>query len=541
VRRLIGLLAFLFGLAVYTAAQAQSGPLIIDRGRPDRAPAAGAASPSTPAAGSVQTTPQGFQPFVFRKLDVRGSTLPANELEAAAKPFLGRTMGREEIAKLADAVGAVYARSDVALYTVVAPQQTFADGVVRIQAIEGRISDVVIAPARGPTPTLTAAYAEDLKTDGTLLKSRLERQVGLMRDIPGAEPDIRFLTGRQPGEVQLSVAPKLKPYGAALSVNNRGVNQLGRTQVELDLFANGLTREGDRTDLILIAPTDVERFQYYGAAHRQPIGDEGTAVSVNVGYLHTRPKIQGFELTGHATSAGATVTHPLIRRNTRSLIVTAGLDGLNSDNALFGQLISREHTRALRFAAAYTTQSPRKATSVSATLSQGLDGLGARMANPVLSTASFTKTNLRLNHTVVFDEKIVVRAAATAQITTSKLPASEKFAVGGAQYGRAFASAVVVGDSGYAESLELALRRSPKAAWLANSEVYAFADHGRVIQSSKRLFPVDDSIASAGAGVRLAFSKRAVAELECAKPLNAAKFADQKRGLRLMLNLRSTI
>lgn len=544
--RLIGLLTFLLGLLVSATAHAQSGPLIIDRSRPDRAPAAAGGSPIAPApAGAVRAETQGFRPFTLSALEVQGSTLNPAVFTEVARPWVGKTLGRDDVVKLADAVGAAYAKSNVALYSVLLPNQTFGGGVVRLRVIEGRIAKVQVTPQAGrPAPKLTTAYAEALTQEKVLTKPALERQLGLMREIPGATPDIQILQGGAPGEVVLAVKPQVKRFEANISANSRGASMLGRNQIELGVHANSVMREGDRTDLTVAFPTDVKRFQYISVAHREPVGDKGAAVTVTAGYLRTKPEIAGFDLAGTAKTAGATFVYPLIRSNTKNLYLTGGIDGLDSDNALFGRLLSRERTRALRAAAAYSDQTTVKqvtnVTTASLSLSQGLDALGARMADPRFSQSDFSKANVALSR-AVYTEKYVLRLAASGQFTGSKLPASEKFAVGGAQFGRAFASAVITGDSGYAASIEAALRQSSKKLPLPGSELYAFADYGQVVQA-KGIPLRDDEVASAGAGVRLAVSKRGVVEIEVAKAINdVSTRPGGVRSARLMLNFRSAL
>src|SRR5262249_27687768 len=102
--RLIGVAARLLGVFARAPTHAQTGPLIIDRSRPDRAPAATGAPQGPVVAGSVRADAQAFQPFVFQRLDVQGSTLPAADLQAAAGPFVGRTLTRADLDKLAAAV-----------------------------------------------------------------------------------------------------------------------------------------------------------------------------------------------------------------------------------------------------------------------------------------------------------------------------------------------------------------------------------------------------------------------------------------------------
>ena len=542
--RLIGLLTLLLGLSAGAAAQAQSGSMIIDRSRPDRAPAATAATPSTAvAAGNVRGDPGAVDAFVFQRLDVVGSSLPQAPFADAAKAYVGKTVSRADLIKLSETVGGVYAKSDIALYTILVPQQTFANGVVRIRVVEGYVSAVDLKDqANRPRSDLSRLYAEVLTTDAPLRKSTLERQLGLMRDIPGAQPDVQILQGDKPGAVRLAVTPKTKRFEATVAVNSRGATMLGSTQVELGAHVNSLFREGDRTDVTFAFPTELDRFQYVGVGHSERIGKAGTTVSANVGYLRTKPKFgNGLDLKGTAKTAGLTVVHPVIRSNTKNLYATVGLDGLDSDNALFGRQISQEKTRTLRAGATFTDQSGTmrvNVTSANAVVSKGLDGLGARMADPTQSQADFIKMSGQLNR-AVYAKHYAVRLAAAAQYTGDRLPASEKFTVGGAQFGRAFASAVISGDSGYAASAEFALRRPADAKLLAGSEAYVFADYGAVQQSSKRSPFRDDEVASAGGGVRLLVAKKGIVELEAAKALNDVDTRRGTRPLKLMVNFRS--
>lgn len=491
--------------------------------------------------GDLRTEVRAFEPFVFQGVAVQGSTLPAAALRAAATPFVGRTLGLGDLKPVMEALAAVYARSDVALYSILLPRQDFTGGVVRVRVVEGHVAGVRVKPQRGrPAPRLTLAYAQALQGQKPLTKPRLERQLNLMRDIPGANPRIQLLQSSEPGGVILDIEPKVRRLEASLSGNSRGAAMLGKTQVELGVRLNSLLREGDRTELTLVAPTDVERFQFVSLAERQPIGERGAAVTFSAGYLRTRPKIAGYDIRGEALSAGLTVIHPLIRSNSRNLYLTAGLDGLNSDNALFGRTISREHTRALRVAAAYSHSAPKSAEQLSITLSRGLDVAGARVADPRFSDKTFSKLNAALSK-VVFNDRTALRLAAAGQYSRDLVPASEKFAVGGAQFGRAFPSAAIVGDSGYAVSVEAALRHIAKGSRFAGSELYGFADYGQVVQGRRSTLARDDEVASAGAGVRVVVSRKGMIEIEAAKALNDVGWRGDVRPVRIMANFRTLL
>ena len=111
----------------------------------------------------------------------------------------------------------------------------------------------------------------------------------------------------------------------------------------------GLLREGDETQLNAAASVDFDDYIYVGGNHSTPVGREGSRLAGNVGYLRTRSSALG--RSGEATSFGMTLTHPLIRGYRRNLVLSLGLDGLDSEDAVFGSLIANEKTRAIRAAA----------------------------------------------------------------------------------------------------------------------------------------------------------------------------------------------
>ena len=272
--------------------------------------------------------------------------------------------------------------------------------------------------------------------------------------------------------------------------------------------------EGDQTDIVASAGTNFDRYRYVAASHATPIGSDGLTFSANAAYLRTETR--GIRIRGDAQLAGVALSYPLIRGYRRNLTVSASLDGLNSDNAAFGTLIARERTRAARFAAGYSDATPRRTITLGATFSQGLDILGARVMAP-FSETGFTKGNARATIDQAIGKRVVARLRASGQYTRDRLPAAERFAVGGQEFGRGFETAVITADRGYAGLAELAWRPLNKGP-LAPSELYTFVDGAHVdIRARGPLLPGGDyGLASAGAGVRLAYTSKAAVSLEAA-------------------------
>lgn len=522
-RRLCWLAPALAALSAGPALAAQAPSVIVPPTRPDQAPVVPAyRRPVLEPAQRPGATLAPFQPFVLRAVAVRGSTLPPAVLRDAYAPWLGRPVGPAELKTITDRLAAAYAdRSGIALYGVSVPPQSFAGGQANIDATEGYIQGArVEAPARAArSNALLRRYLQRLVAERPLKRATLERYTALIRDIAGLNPTLAFAAGTRPGALVLVVSTRPKAVELGLGVNNRGTAFLGRTQADVDLALHGLLRQGDDTHLTAAFPTDLRRFQYYAVSHAQPLGASGASILASVGYLRTRPSF--LDLHGHAVTLGVTATAPVVRRNASSLYLTAGLDGINNDNALLGQEISRDRIRTLRIAATYVHQNAHVYLLANGSANFGLDAFGAQVLSPTISDLRFSKYTLKLSANLALPSDMVLRLDSMGQYAADRLPGSEQLALGGEEFGRGYEAAIVAGDEGVAGSAELAWKLARFApASLKGSEVYAFADGGETRRLTRLQEPgALQQIASVGGGARAAITGRAVVQLEAARGL----------------------
>ena len=520
------------------SAVAQVSPLIIDQNRTDRRP------PTVPNKSNrplhqpkAQNSVREIKPFTVTEVRISGSTIDPGALGAVARGFVGETADGKTINAITDAIAGVYEQSDVALYTVVAPEQDFAGGIVNVTVIEGYIQHADIHGDIGGHLDLVKAYAAKLTQERPLRKSTLQRYVSLIRDIAGLTPDIQLLSGNQPGAVELSIGLSQKDYQVGIAINTRGAQELGRIQFGTDLTLYDLFQEGDATKIGFAAPTELKYFQYYTFSETQPVGEDGLMGQINLGYLRTRPK-DGLP-SGHAENGQLLFSYPLIRGFEENLYVSASFDALDSRNALLGQTLANEKVRALRAAAAYSQQEEKHALSLAGTLSLGIDGLGAHVTSPALSQSDFKKINLQGAFAQQFGDHWIARLSMAAQYTESRLPVSEFFALGGGDYGRGFPAASIYGDRGLAGSAELAYRLSDVADFLTSTELYTFADDGAATLTQRSgLIKRGFSLSSAGFGVRFGIGAKTTLYVEAEKPLHVPQVPGLDRGWQLGFGFR---
>ncbi|MBO9547158.1 ShlB/FhaC/HecB family hemolysin secretion/activation protein [Caulobacter sp.] len=492
---------------------------VVPQDRPDQNPRASRAKPAPgPRAprGRMRSTP--VAPFQLQDVRIEGSTLPIADLQAAWRPFVGQTVDTKGLVKITDAVARLYEREGYAIYTVLVPDQTFEGGVLRLRALEGYISEAVVTAPNAKSRALADQYVARLKVDRPLKRRTLERYVSLIRDIPGTSNEMVLENGDGDNGVRLKMALKPRPVQVAVSVNNRGTAYLGRTQVQADLYLNSLLRSGDQTRFTVAVPTDIDRFRSYSIGHVTPLGSNGLSLGLNAGYLKTKPAVGG--LVGHAKSAGAQLSYPIIRGYERDLYVNVSIDGVDSDNAFLGYTFANDKTRAARAALSTSVQKDRSLWYVSATVSQGIDGLGAR-TDPALAKLAFRKLNVRGGAAWSIGKQGALRVNAAGQTTSDRLPGTEQFAVGGDEFGRGYEASVIAGDSGVAASAELAFVPAKPPKGFGGSELYSFIDGGKVRYRGRFGYATSHAdLRSAGGGVRVRIQNKAIVQVEAAKALS---------------------
>lgn len=500
----------LLALAMMMMGQ-DSGAILVDRNRIDRPraprPTARRAAPRRTKTRIAATG----APAPIKGIRFEGAQAPAPVAEAA-KQFLGKTATKDNLVELAAALSTAYEKTDVALYTIAIPEQDFSTGVLTVSLTEGRLSQATVAGDPKAHPLLRARIAPML-AEAPLSRHTFERQFTLMRAIPGLDFDTDFADPDANGALALTVTPKQRRTRFSLGFSNRGISLLGDGQFDAKADFYGLAVDGDDLTLTASAARDFKRYRYGGAAYAVPLSPSGLTLTASAAYLETRPR--GIPINGTAKLAGLSLGYPLIRDFHRALDLSFGVDGIDSDNAAFGSLIATERTRAARAGLSFSDVRDKRTVAFGGSVSQGLDLLGARVTAP-LSEAGFLKGNFSAYGAQTIGKLLALRATVGGQYTRDRLPAAERFAVGGDTFGRAFDTGFITADRGVGALGEVAVTPITKGKF-ATSELYVFVD-GAWVGIFGRGVPgrADYSLASSGVGTRLRWTEKAELGFELA-------------------------
>jgi hemolysin activation/secretion protein len=450
---------------------------------------------------------------VIREIRFVGAGVPAN-VGKAARRFIGKPASADNLARLAGSMTRAYSRSSVALFTLVIPEQDLSDGIVEVASAEGYVAQVTLTgEAKGGPAPLIGRMAGTLPGKRPLPRSRFERTLGNIGDIPGVRVTPTLALTGAPGAVALGLDIDAKRPTLGLGFSTRTSRYVEDGIVEANARATSLLRSGDETRLNGAAAVNFKSLLYVAASHSTPIGIEGTRAEISAAALRTRPT--RLAIDGDAWSAGAGVSHPLLRSTRRNLTLAARLDHLDSKNALFGSTLAAERTWTASGSLAFRMTEERTVAGARLGLSKGLGIWGAEVPAAVGETG-FLYADAGVEANQAIGKTMVLRLAATGRWTRDRLPAAQRFNVGGATFGRAFDEGLVAGDRGGAGFAEFALRPL-KSGKLAQSEIYGFADYADVTLLARPTNPrTGYRLGSWGGGVRLSYADNATVGLEVA-------------------------
>lgn len=510
-KALISIFVFMAGSAV-----AFQLPSVEDRLRPGEVrdtPEQGLVNAPTSNV-TVSIEAQKIPSILIRSIKFEGTSVPANVADAA-RPFIARTITRDALNELAMALTKAYEKSPIALFTIVIPDQNFDGGVVRVLVAEGHVESFTLSgETEGRNHYLVTAYAERLSAQRPLRRASLERSLSLMGDIPGVKVKPTLSYGDAPGAVRLGLALDYGKPTVSFGFNNRTSRLIQDGQFSMQAKAYRLLRDGDMTSVQITAAANLNDSRYASINHSTPIGTNGIRADVSAAILQSRPS--GSVIEGDAQLYSGGVSIPIIRSYKKNLSMRASLDAVNSDNAAFGSLIATERTRAARLGAVFSLADKKRIVRVNSTLSQGIEMMGAEVS-ALIGDADFTKATSDIYVLQKIGRDVRLTMTGAGQWTDDRLPANERFSIGGARYGRAFSSGLINADRGFGLSLEPAWR--PLSGDFARSELYGFIDYAQADIFSRLTTPSQTlDLGSFGAGVRAAYKDKGFIELEIARP-----------------------
>ena len=485
-------------------------------------------------------SPDGASDVVFKlnDLQLEGVTVfEEAEITQVFSSLIGTDITLLDLYKIANDITALYRNKGFILSQAVVPEQEIReDGVVTIRVIEGYIEGLKINDADPKTKNKLESYGNKILDSKPLHSSDLERYMLLMNDLGGVTARATLASSETTfGAAQLVIQVQRDNFSAFINPNNRGSDFFGPGQITGNVSSHNIGNALG-TSSVFGASTLNNELNFLSLSHVQPVGGEGLTLSLNVSGSESEPggSLKELEIEQETLNAGITARYPIIRSRFKNLEVHGSFaihdsdsERTEVDDTSFNLIRAQTEDKVRSIRAGVTFDKADRMGGINQIIVEASKGLDIFDATELGTTASrplgdpeYTKFNLAAARVQSLGKGWSLLSAVAGQFTNDDLLSSEQFSVGGPLFGRGHDQSEIVGDSGYAGQLELRYARNSKKSWLNEYVAYAFVDGGETERETPGDLEEDESLSSAGLGVRFRIRDKFRGYIELADPIS---------------------
>jgi hemolysin activation/secretion protein len=495
--------------------------------------------------------------FLIAAIDVTGVTkLTAAEIENIVYPFMGPGKTPADVESARKAVQDAYAKKGFETAIVEVPPQpaeNFARGLVQVKVSEAPVGQVTVVGLRYHSAERVLQQLPSIKQGQPLNFKDLQAELSVANRFPDREIRPSFDPGQTTGsiDVELKVKDEL-PLHSTLTLNND--HSANTTSLRLSgsvRYTNILGVGHTISAGFAIAPEKrTESAAVFGSYSAPLMGTPWTLVLSGYKSNSDIATLGGTNVLGNGYQAGLQAIYRLPIDKAYHAF-RAGLDykDFKQDIGLRGLTVNSSPIRYIPLTLGYTYAASGETTALDLDVSSTL-GLrvikSVRCFDPtatvcrpedqftnkdVDSTENFAHINLDATYSARFKGDWVTEVKFSGQYADSHLVANEQYAIGGLSNVRGYFQSEIVGDRGFAGSVEF---RAPSFATYIGTFVddfrfFSFMEGGVVsvidpLPDQKAVF----RIGSFGGGARIKLLRRFTGEILVGVPVNDGP--DSKRG-----------
>ena len=463
--------------------------------------------PGGPLASTDQIT--------VHRIIIEGSTvLDDAEVTLLTGALENRPIGVEDLHDLRHRLSEMYLQRGYVNSGVVLPDQRIDDGVIRLQAVEGSVTRLVIV---GNT-TLRDSYLEKRIRRGIaspLNSNDLQRALKILQaDSRVRQINARLLPGSVPGESVLHVnVVENTNHWVRTALDNYRSPSVDENRFSLSAGNRNFTGNGDILVLEVGATKGLDDLDVY---YSFPL----TATDLRIAAYYTKTDsavveepFNVIDITSDSETRGLSLSRPFRSDSGRLLTATLGLENREVANSLLdmpfsftpGEVDGASEVSVAYLSGEWLWQTRERIIGVVASARFGVD-----LFDPTIQASApdsrFTALRFQFQYARTMnwrDSQFIVRSS--AQFTSDSLLALEKFAVGGHTTVRGYRENTLVRDNGIVASLEMQfpLFVDEEGRERFNLQVAPFIDYGIAWDSDNSLRTSHkDDLVSVGVGIR---------------------------------------
>ncbi|MDP1984035.1 MAG: ShlB/FhaC/HecB family hemolysin secretion/activation protein [Sulfuritalea sp.] len=496
--------------------------------------------------------------FTLKELVLVGNTtFDTGELLPLYANLLGKDITLLDIYRLRDAITAKYGNAGYGLSRALIPEQRIqAEGIVRIEILEGFVDEVIIEGASEDQQAFLAHASKKIRAERPLNARTLERYLLLANDRYAIKVTATMKKSEKTPAAStliLEVEPAPRLEGGA-SIDNRGTDAVGPLQISGNVSVNGLFGHAAQTSLAYVTSEQPKELQYWSASHTEIVSDEGTALTLSYNISTSRPGTPVLRLLEQKSDSDTwtlKLTHSFIRTRQENLSAHLKYEQKNTTSQSLGTITSEDKTRSVRAGISYDRADAHDGVNQALIeFSAGLRGLGATDQNSTLRSrgdgrVDYRKLTINLSRNQELGyfsdslSRFALNVALMGQYAGTGLLSSEECGIGGQQFGRAYDSSEILGDRCLAASLELRFTPSVAGTPFRYAQFYGFYDGGSTRNENplSATDPLTKSLSSAGIGLRFGLPGNITGSIEATQPLTRSVANEGNKSARIFGNL----
>lgn len=492
-----------------------SGAPSLPRLRP-AVPPDGPATPGRPPA-AVRTGLPNDARFLLTGVRLLGnSVLGQADTDRVAAPFLGRPAGLADIEEIRRQLTLLYVDRGYINSGVVVPDQTVADGVLTLQAVEGKLTAIEMTGNRH----YRSSYLTDRLQRGVSVPfnvNDLGRQQQILLQDPGlTRLNLSIQPGLAPGEARVvGDALEASRYSLTFQVANSQSPTVGEVRGQVQGAISNLLGVGD---LLALQYGRSQGINDGAASYSLPIAPDDTRVSLRYDVNNTLVVAQSLNplnITSRYESIGLGLSRPFYRTPEQALTLGLSAEWRRSQTFLLGEPFSfsagadngKTNVSALRFYQDWLDRNAERVLALRSTFSVGIEALGAT-ATPTPPTGRFFAWLGQAQYVRRVFGTSELLARGSLQLSENPLFPIEQFVLGGFSTVRGYREYLSATDNAAVSTLELRVpvARLPVPLLGANTDagtiqLAPFYDQG-FGWNKRRGAPPNANLSSIGLGVR---------------------------------------
>lgn len=452
---------------------------------------------------------------------------------------VAQTLSPEELTQLASAVaGRARSRGFVFASAWIAPQK-LRNGVLTVEVDEGHVDEIRLEGLEQPAVRAALSPLADGKP---VRLEALERRLLIAGDIDGVRIlGTRFV--REDGKGVLQVKLASNRVAGRITLANEGTKPIGPEQVTLQAdFAGLLAHDDSLTVTWSETPAELGELHFGRVRYEKRINRSGTELALSASGSTARPGayLTPYGIRSRSWYVGATALQPLLRRRTASLWLEGEVGMRNLLQWRKGSRVRDDRVVAARATLYGYADTAGGRLRAGATVSQGLDILGATEPGDPLSSrwdadGTFTIWSGWADWTRPLGGDFSLRLSMMSQLSSDPLLIGEEIGLGGTGFLRGYDWSERSGDEGVAGLAELRYALDRPLRLVRRTQLYAFADGGKVTNKADGFG--SGTLASAGGGIRADVTNSFGINLELAMPLTGLRYDTSDKTPKVNLKL----